>query len=277
MSDYTGQTIRSYIIQEEVGRGGHGVVYKAIRENTGETVAAKVLLPEYIVDEKMVKRLEIEAQIVRDLQHPNIVHCDDSWRDDSGVWLIMRWMGGGNLRQYIKTHHPLSLRRMADMVDQVSAALEVAHEAGIVHRDLKPDNIVLDEAGNACLTDFGIARRLGYNAITSMGVVMGSPGYLTPEQILGEPVSAQTDIYAFGVMLYEMIAGVHPYSHIRGHVQLMIMLAQQELPLVHEARPDVPEAVSEVIRKATVRQPGQRYGTVLAFAEAFREAAGLSV
>lgn len=265
-----GQTIREYRIEEQIGRGGHGVVFRAVHIPTEQIVAVKVLLPEYLEDPKMAERLEQEASIVRELKHPNIVHFEDSWHDAYGVWLVMRYLGGGSLRELMGRHQQVPLEHVTRITEQIVAALECAHVAGIVHRDMKPDNIILDNEGNAYLTDFGIAKRLGYKAITSMGVVLGSPAYLTPEQILGAEISARTDIFSLGMTLYEVLAGQHPFGKIKGQVQLMMMLLQTDVPPL--AREDIPPEVIAVIKKALTRDVMGRYESVAAFWQAWKEA-----
>jgi serine/threonine-protein kinase len=276
MSQLIGQTIRDYRIEEQIGRGGHGVVFRAVHLPTQQHVAAKVLLPEYLEDPTMAVRLEQEASIVRELKHPNIVHYEDSWQDGYGVWLIMRYMGGGSLRELMTKQSPVPLETVTRVVEQIVGALECAHVANIVHRDLKPDNIILDDEGNAYLTDFGIAKRIGYKAITSMGVVMGSPAYLTPEQILGAEISARTDIFSLGLTLYEVLVGQHPFGKIKGQVQLMMMLLQTDVPPLVEKRPDISAELGAVIAKALSRDVPNRYENVMAFWEDWRKAVGQS-
>ncbi len=272
MAQLIGQTIREYRIDEQIGRGGHGVVFRAVHLPTERVVAMKVLLPEYLEDPTMAERLELEASIVRELKHPNIVHYEDSWNDAYGVWLVMRYMGGGSLRELMARQSPIPLDQISRMVSQIVGALECAHVAGIVHRDLKPDNIIFDDEGNAYLTDFGIAKRLGYKAITSMGVVMGSPAYLTPEQILGSPVSPRTDIFSLGLTLYEVLTGQHPFGKTKGQVQLMMMILQTDIPDVSKQRSDIPPALAAIIAKAVTRDVSGRYESVTDLWKAWQEA-----
>ncbi len=270
MTDMLPMLVNGYQLLEEIGRGGHGVVYKAY-DSTGRVCAVKQVSLQH-EDDKLLQRIQAEAQIIRDLQHPNIVQLYDLWQDDENMWLVMNWLPR-DLRKYMAENQPLSLTRIAEITDEVAQALAMAHAADIIHRDLKPDNILLDDAGRAYLTDFGIAKRLGYAALTSMGLVIGSPAYLTPEQILGDPITPQTDIYSFGIMLYEMVCGEHPFVQIKSHMQLMMTLVQSALPPVHDKRPDVAEAVTGVILKATALKAENRYESVLALAQAFRAAA----
>lgn len=273
--NYTDQTIRQYKIGEMVGRGGQGMVYKATHTDTGETVAVKVILPERAEDDQLIQRLKIEAEIIRQLNNPAIVTLLDYWEDDRGIWLVMDWLGQGNLRDRIQADGPLSLSQAADVLDRVCGALTTAHQANIIHRDLKPENIMFNDDGDCFLMDFSVAKRLDFTSITTRGVVMGSPGYLAPEQVLGEQVSAATDICSLAVVLYEMLTGQHPFSGIKSELQLLLTMAQGQLPSIHDKRDDIPEAVDAVIRKATDKDPSNRYETAIDMAIAFREAAGL--
>lgn len=270
MAEMLPAVVNGYHLLEEIGNGGHGVVYKAYDPTNRLCAVKKVSLKHE--DNKLIKRIEAEAQIIRALQHPHIVQLYDLWQDDENVWLVMNWLHT-DLRKYVAQHHPLPLAQIVQMTDEIAQALAAAHAAAIIHRDLKPDNILLDEAGKAYLTDFGIAKRLGYAALTSMGLVVGSPAYLTPEQILGDPITPQTDIYAFGITVYEVICGEHPFSDIKSHVQMMMMLVQSQLPPIQHKRPDAAGAITDVILKATAVKPENRYESVLAFAHALRAAA----
>lgn len=206
MQDLVGKIFHDYEILAFVGKGGHGAVYRAKSPKVEQEVALKVLLQKHAADDELIKRIHIEAEIIRDLQHPNIVTLIDTWEDENGLWMVMPWLGGGDLRDYIEKYGAMPPERLSPILNQVCNALEAAHEKQIIHRDLKPDNILLDEAGNAYLTDFGIAKRMGHSAITSMGVVMGSPDYLSPEQIMGYEISRRTDVYALGITIYELLA-----------------------------------------------------------------------
>ena len=271
MDNMIGRTVRSYKITEFIGKGGHGAVYKAENTETKEIVAVKVILPEHEDDSTLLERFQQEAEIIRDLRHPHIVHLHDFWKDEAGIWVVMQWLGGGDLREYLEKHGTVPPKVLAKVLNQITGALDEAHAADIIHRDLKPDNIVLDDKGDAYLTDFGIAKRIGYKAITSMGVVVGSPNYLSPEQIMGETVSSRTDVFALGFTIYELLTGGHPFHGIKNRVQLMMAMIQQEIPPILDLDESIIDEVNEVIQKATDKDVSKRYPTASALARHFNE------
>jgi serine/threonine-protein kinase len=271
VSEFEGKTIRQYELVKFVGRGGHGAVYRARHVVSHEIVAVKVILPEHARDEKLLQRLHQEAEIIRDLRHPHIVHLIETWEDENGVWIVMQWLGGGDLRAYLDRHEVMHPQQIIPILNQVTSALDAAHAAQIIHRDLKPDNIMLDEAGNAYLTDFGIAKRLGHNAITSMGVVVGSPNYLSPEQIMGYDITARTDIYALGILLYELMTGEHPFSTVTSKVQMMMALVQQPIPQVSHLPDPLGSEINALLQRATAKESDKRYPTASSLARHFAQ------
>ncbi|MGB1286647.1 MAG: serine/threonine-protein kinase [Aggregatilineales bacterium] len=272
MENLVGQTIKHYQLEAVAGSGSHGIVYRAIDTNDGSTVAIKIILPQYVDNEKLLQRLEIEVDILRKLNHPRIVTLHDYWKDEMGICMVMTWLGGGNLRRLMEQEGALSLERVADLLNHIADALSVAHAADIVHRDLKPENIMLDSAGNPYLTDFSIAKRLNYTSITTSGMVLGSPRYLTPEQILSDPITPRTDVCALGIVTHEMLAGEYAFDDTTTELQLILKLAQAVLPPLY---PEYSEAVDDVIQQATSKNTEKRYVTVRDFAVAFSQAAGL--
>lgn len=281
----TGQQVRDYDIGAEIGRGAHGVVYQARRRSDGRQVAAKVVAltphlsqnPDKRAEQvELLQRFESEAEIIRQLDHPNIIDMLDFWHDEWGTWMVMSWLGGGNLRQRIERRGSLSPEFCAAWLDGICGALDVAHRAQVIHRDLKPDNILFDDEGRAILGDFGVAKRLDRAPVTALGVMVGSMAYLSPEQIMGEPpISPRTDIFALGLTLYEALTGQHPYSYVKGHVNFMMHLMQEPVPPLHEQHAHLPAALDAVLQRATAKNPAERYPDAPALAQAFRQAAGL--
>lgn len=276
MLDLAGQTIRAYQVDKHIATGGHGMLYRAHHQTTGQVVALKVLLPEHTQDEQLLQRLQQEVDIIRDLRHPHIVPLIESWQDNGIIYLTMPWLDGGNLRQLLNTHGRLSPQQWHPILSQIASALDAAHAAQIVHRDIKPENILLDHDGIAYLTDFGVAKRMNQSTnITTLGVVMGTPQYLSPEQIMGTMLSNRTDVYALGITLYEMLNGEHPYADTHSQVQLMMRLMQETLPPLH--REDLPdEVVSEInqlVLRATDKDPHNRYLTASSLAYHFAQIA----
>jgi WD40 repeat protein/serine/threonine protein kinase len=273
VSALAGQTIKGYELEKLVGQGGFGAVYKALQPAIKREVAIKVILPEFVNDPDFIRRFEAEAQLVAHLESLHIVPLFDYWRDQDGAFLVMRWLRGGTLQDLIeKGHWPLN--DVARVVDQIASALEVAHRNGVIHRDLKPANILLDEDRNCYLADFGIAKDLShftdFSNIEETGI-MGSPDYISPEQIMMQPVSAQTDIYSFGLMLYKILTGRKPFAG-SDMSTLISKHLMEDLPHLSEVRPDLPAELNQVIQIATHKDPAQRYESAVAVANALRDA-----
>jgi serine/threonine protein kinase/DNA-binding XRE family transcriptional regulator len=213
-ADLVGQ-VRGYQLGPRIGAGGFGAVYRARQLALGRDVAIKVILPQYADHPEFIRRFEAEAQLVARLEHPHIVPLYDYWREPGAAYLVMRYVRGGALQDLLQ-QASLPRDHVLRLFEQVGDALGYAHRAEIIHRDLKPANILVDAEGNAYLTDFGIAKDLGGEAsLTADAAFVGSPGYAAPEQIRGEPITAQSDIYALGVLLYELLAGRRPFPLAR--------------------------------------------------------------
>jgi WD40 repeat protein/serine/threonine protein kinase/DNA-binding XRE family transcriptional regulator/energy-coupling factor transporter ATP-binding protein EcfA2 len=259
--------IRGYELRERIGAGGFGEVYRAEQPGIGREVAVKVILPAYANHPEFIRRFEAEAQLIARLEHPYIVPLYDFWREPDGAYLVMRYMRGGSLQSAL-AGGPLPLDACSRTLDQLVAALAVAHRAGIVHRDLKPANVLLDEDGNAYLADFGIAKDLDHpdpDDPTAPGVVFGTPAYLAPEQIRDEPVTSRTDIYCLGVLLYECLTGAQPFAD-SPPAELLQKQLYEPLPPLQGRRPDLPPALDVVIQRATAKDPANRYPDVLSVA-----------
>jgi WD40 repeat protein/energy-coupling factor transporter ATP-binding protein EcfA2 len=219
-----------------------------------------------------VRRFETEAQLVARLEHPYIVPLYDFWRDPKGAYIVMRYLRGGSLSQRIKRDGPLTVDQTARMVNQISSALSVAHASGVVHRDLKPDNILLDEAGNYYLSDFGIAKDVGKDVnLTQTGTIIGSPAYLSPEQITGEPLTALSDVYTLGILLHFALTGEHPFPG-KTPTAMLVHQMQDPMPPLNVHREDISDALEEVLQRATAKDPGSRFVSVNELALTFNQA-----
>lgn len=281
MKNLSGRTLHGYEIREQIGAGGYGAVFRAYQTAVRREVAVKVILPEFTSDPQFAQSFAREARLIAQLEHPYIVPLHDFWQDDDGAFLVMRLLKGGSLRDLIKKHEVLPPLNAARILNQLADALAIAHSAGIIHRDLKPANILLDERGNAYLSDFGIAKDLGFDPygdtprVTSTEGMKGTPAYLSPEQIMMEPVTPQTDIYSLGIVLFEMLTGELPFE-ASAPLKLLLMHVNDPVPLLATKRPELPEALDGVLAKATAKDPTERYPDVQALAAEFREALNLS-
>ncbi len=265
-----GEPLRGYRLLEPIGEGAFGIVYRATQPQIGREVAIKAVHPELANHPDFVRRFEHEAQIVARLEHPHVVPLYDYWREPDAAYLVMRFLRGGSLEDLID-EGPLEPSRAAQILEQVAAALGAAHRQGVVHRDVKPGNVLLDEEGNAYLTDFGVALDAGSPEHTSGMMLRGTPAYLSPEQIRLEPASPRSDIYALGVVLYEMLSGDHPFPETSLSALLDHHL-RDALPSVCDARPELPAAVDSAIARATAKDPEDRFADVLEVATAYRAA-----
>jgi serine/threonine protein kinase len=277
MEDLEGQTVKGYKLQERIGAGGFGAVYRALQSTVGREVAIKIILPGFTNHPDFIRRFEAEAQLIARLEHIHIAPLYDYWREPEGAYLVMRYLRGGNLHHALR-QGPYDLESAALLLDQVSSALSLAHSNNVIHRDIKPENILLDEDGNAYLADFGIAKdiQLTDQALTDADSIVGSPDYIAPEQARKEPVTPRTDIYSLGVVLYEVLTGQHPFPDLTP-VERLFKHLNEPVPEITSLVPEVSEAVDRVIQRATAKDPEERYPDVRSFAADFRTAAGLSV
>jgi serine/threonine protein kinase len=262
-----GQVICGYNLEKPLATGGFGTIYLARQADSNRKVVIKVMHEEYTMQPEMMQQLENEARILTNLQHNHIVPFYDFWRDLNGCYLAMRWLKGGNLRQYAK-RNPLTLPDIARILKQVASALDYAHQHNIIHRDIKPDNILLDEFGNAFLADFGIAVDLNNGHVQPENqVLLGSPTYIAPEQLIDKIFVPQGDIYSLGIMLFELLTHEQPFKAGTTQ-QLLLMQVFDTLPLL-PAQLDLPVELNLILRKATEKQPEHRYSSALEMALEF--------
>ena len=251
-----------YRIIKQIGRGGMADVYLAkdlILD--GEEVAVKVLRTNYQTDPIAVARFQREARAMADLDHPHIVRITDIGEEEGQQYLAMEYVAGLDLKRYIKEHHPLSNEEAIRIMGQILLAMRLAHTRGIVHRDLKPQNILLTPDGTAKVTDFGIAVAFAETSLTQTNSMLGSVHYLSPEQARGSKATVQSDIYAMGIIFYEMLTGHIPYDGDSA-VTIALQHFQKPLPSVIDENPSVPQALENVVIKATAKKLTDRYQSV---------------
>ncbi|HLZ24249.1 MAG TPA: serine/threonine-protein kinase [Ktedonobacterales bacterium] len=257
--DLTGTTLGHCVIERMLGQGGMARVYKGRQENLDRAVAIKVLPPYYAADPAFVERFKLEARAMARLSHPNIVTVHDAGEDQGRLYIIMEYIGGGTLKQRSARSMPLS--EITRVIHEVAGALTYAASMGIIHRDVKPVNVLLDTSGRAVLSDFGIAKVLATSAaLTQSGAGVGTPEYMSPEQCRGGSVDARSDIYALGVMLYEMLTGHTPFE-ADNYTALAHSHIYEPVPPPSRLNPRISLAVQAVVMKALEKDPTQRFQT----------------
>ena len=246
-----------YVVQNEIARGGMGVIYKALDRTLNRVVAIKMVHAHLSGDSSFVERFLREARAMARLQHDNIVTIYAVEEDQGTQLLVMEYFQGSNLRALTKNQPRLPLRDIVSITHQLASALAFAHAHGIIHRDIKPANVMVDARGKTKLTDFGIAAALDEASITSTGQVIGTPEYMSPEQARGTTLDGRSDLYSVGIMLYEMLTGKTPYADAsKTSILGKLAFDQQELPLVFPS--DVPYLLQGVVRDLLRRQPDER-------------------
>ena len=269
-SDFVG-----YRIEESIGRGGMGVVYRAYDLRLKRPVALKLVAPELSLDERFRDRFVRETELAMSLEHPNVVPIHDAGDVAGHLYLAMRLVVGTDLRKLLRAEGALEPTRALAICRQVAAALDAAHLNGLVHRDVKPSNVLLDENEHAYLADFGLTRRLtAQEAPVTGSRSLGTLAYLAPEQIESKTVDARADVYALGCMLFTCLTGMPPY--VRGSpLETAWAHLEEPPPSAHSLDAELPEAVDEVFSTALAKEPSDRYPTCAALIAAAERALGI--
>lgn len=263
------EQVSSYRLESEIARGGMGIVYRAVHTVFDEVVAIKAIFPELTLDPELRKRFLNEAKIQRRLQHRNIVQIREFLIDQGKSYIVMEFVAGETLTQRLRQlARPMRADEAVEIFRQALDGLGFAHAQGVIHRDIKPSNIMLTREGVAKLTDFGIARALGSAHLTRTGTMVGTPAYMSPEQVLGKKLDLRTDIYSMGIMLYEMVTGRVPfpkpvdsdseYSVLTAHVN-------EAPPPPSRWVPDIPTILEAAILKALRKEPEERFSSCQLF------------
>ncbi len=261
-----GETIAGrYEVQELVGHGGMSSVYKARDALLERHVALKILHEQYSADDGFVERFKREARSVAQLQHPNIVTVIDRGEENGRQFIVFEYIEGENLKEHVVRKGRLDVRKALEIALEVARGLAFAHDQGLVHRDVKPQNILLNGDGRAKVTDFGIARTVDVDGMTQTGTVLGTSNYIAPEQASGNRVDAHSDVYALGVVLYELLAGEVPFPG-ESFVAVAMKHMHEPAPNLLDVRGDVPLRVAAAVDRALEKDPEQRFPTMDAFA-----------
>ena len=250
-----------YKILEMIGGGGMANVYLAHDMILDRDVAVKMLRLDFANDDEFIRRFHREAQSATSLAHPNIVSIYDVGEEDSIYYIVMEYVFGQTLKQYIQQHSPLQVDRVQDIMKQLTSAISHAHQNHIIHRDIKPQNILIDPNGNVKITDFGIAMAMSATSITQTNSVLGSVHYLSPEQARGGMANRKSDIYSLGIVMFELLTGRLPFSG-ESAVSIALKHLQSETPSVRRWNPNIPQSIENIVLKATAKDPFHRYNSV---------------
>jgi serine/threonine protein kinase len=269
-----GSVIAGYEVEAVVGSGGIGVLYRARQMRLDRPVALKLVEPEIAAEPVVRERLRREARTVASLDHPNVVPLYEAGEENGTVFIATRWVDGTELGELIRAEGPLEPRRAARIAAQIASALEVAHEKGLVHRDVKPSNVIVTSEDHVYLTDFGLTKRAGSaSGFTGASAMLGTIDYVAPEQIEGGEPDPRGDVYGLACVLYETLTGASPFAGETGGMAKMWAHLNAEPPSVREQRPDVPQALDDVIRRGLAKRPDGR-PTAAAFGPAVLMAVG---
>ncbi|MBN2360055.1 MAG: serine/threonine protein kinase [Deltaproteobacteria bacterium] len=247
-------------VVDEIGKGGMAIIYRAVQESLDRPVAIKELKPEFTKDEQITERFQREALTIAAFQHENIVHVYDYVARGSAQFIVMEYVDGISLFELLSRVERLPPEVAAVVALQLARALEYAHFRGVVHRDIKPSNVIVSKLGEVKLMDFGIARAEALGDLTRPGVALGTPSYMSPEQIMGERVDWRSDIFSFGIVLYQMLVGRKPFNESEQRTVMQAILKDPYLP-PRALFPDIPRRLARLVARCLRKAPEQRFSS----------------
>lgn len=270
---WTGRMLGKYRLEKKLGGGGMGDVYEALDTYLERRVAVKLVRSEIATEPAAVQRFLAEARAIAKLRHPHVVPIHEIDQRDGALYIVMELVSGGTLQDRLVAEGCLPWAEATCHIAAVAGALEAAHAAGMVHRDIKPSNILLDDVGVAMLADFGLVKLVDPSSagITSLGVAIGTPQFMSPEQCRGERVDGRSDLYSLGVTYYTLLTGQPPYSGVNP-LQIQFNHCSSPTPDPRQRRPDLPAACAAIVRKSLAKEPSDRYATAREMARALAAA-----
>src|SRR4051812_22166074 len=275
MDNLTGRTIGPYELRDRIGTGGMAAVYRGVHRALGQPRAIKILLPAHTADPTLVERFKSEAKLAAGLQHPNIVSIYDVGEDGGLLYFVMDLVPGEPLGRLLDNQQPLPLDRAVNLLRQLASALDYAHARGVIHRDVKTSNVLIGPDDHLTLFDFGIARGANVGRLTRPGLMVGTPYYLAPEVITGAEGDRRADLYALGVLAYELLTGRLPFV---GADTMAVLYAQVNTPppSLRRSNPEITETIERVVFRQLAKRPDDRYPTAHNFVSALSAAARLA-
>jgi eukaryotic-like serine/threonine-protein kinase len=271
MQNILGQVIGDYQVLDPIDNGGVADVFRAKSNKDGQLAALKIIKPDMVDVEQLTQRFLQEAEMMASLSHPHIIKIIKTDFYQNRPYILLQYAAKGSLNAHVGK---LSLAEIGRILQQVASALDYAHARNTIHRDIKLENVLLDEQANALLIDFGMAKSLEQNTLsTSTGVLLGTPMYLSPEQCMFEPVDARSDVYSLGVLAFVLLTGDFPFKG-RAPADIMTKHLRQAPPLIIEFKPELSKELALVVDKTLAKQPSERYQSAGEFAAAFLAAIG---
>jgi len=271
VEDLRGYRVGAYVLEEEIGRGSMGIVYRGTQRSLNRQVAIKVLPRSVITDASFAARFIREARLIAALNHPNIVHIYDAGQDQDMLYFVMEYIQGPTVGKLLKRRQRMDPRRATEIAAQVADALDYVYaDQQIVHRDIKPENIMLDRWNQVKVMDFGLARTHASTGFTLAGTVVGSLYYVSPEQLFNRPLDGRSDIYSLGVTLYEMVTGTRPFEG-RNLVEITRAITEDPVTPPKALVADLPDDLNDIIITAMARDAADRFARAGDFAQALRE------
>ncbi|WP_459545253.1 Stk1 family PASTA domain-containing Ser/Thr kinase [Nocardia sp. X0981] len=249
---------RRYRIEAPIARGGMSMVFRGVDTRLGRQVAIKVMDPKFAGDQQFLTRFEFEARAVAGLKHPSLVEVYDQGMDGEYPFLVMELVQGGTLRELLRERGPMPPHAVRAVAEPVLAAIGVAHAAGLVHRDVKPENVLISDAGEVKIADFGLVRAVAAANTTSASVILGTAAYLSPEQVTSGSADARSDVYAFGILIFELLTGQVPFTGDNS-LSVAYQRVENDVPSPSEFIAGVPPEFDRLVARATAREPGHRF------------------